>query len=146
SLVALMPGISLCASGIIVLSKVAKPLQMKPRGLGSTEEPLGSFACAPSVRPTLPPQDSCTFEALYVETIAPVRRRATRPTAQVPGSLVHPPVVSRPTTLTRPGDPHRRSDNARRVTMRTPFFNKSRLTVRRHEQHDRAQPDSHRRP
>jgi hypothetical protein len=42
-----MRGISLCASGITVLLKVARSPQMKPRGLGSTEEALGSFACAP---------------------------------------------------------------------------------------------------
>ena len=38
-----------------------KPPQLKPKGLDSRKEPLGLFACAPLVHPTLPPQDSCTF-------------------------------------------------------------------------------------
>ena len=42
--------------------------QMKPRGLGSRREPLGSFACAPLVRPRLPPQDSCTFSQPFTQT------------------------------------------------------------------------------
>jgi hypothetical protein len=55
-----LPAVSQCASGTTVLSKVAKLPQMKPKGLASREEALGSCACAALARPTLSPQDNCT--------------------------------------------------------------------------------------
>src|SRR5262245_60308640 len=83
-------GTNLCASDITVLSRAAKPPQIKPKELDSRKAPLGSFACAPLVHPTLRPRDSCTScsnLAIGVAIFAIGRRKKRRLTSLRRGSV-----------------------------------------------------------